>query len=154
MPQSRLNLYPARPLHPVHAVLLGGCLPLFLGALLTDWAYAASFEVQWKNFAAWLLVGALLFSGFAMLFALVDLVRGLGRGLIYFVILLASFGLGLVNEFVHAKDGWASMPMALILSVITAALIVVACWFGFATIRAVRVTKAAPTTAYTTGEVR
>jgi hypothetical protein len=30
-------------LHPLHAVLLAGMLPLFLGALLSDWAYGSTF---------------------------------------------------------------------------------------------------------------
>ena len=40
-----------RPLHPVHAVLLAGMTVLWLGALLADIAYAASYQIQWKNFA-------------------------------------------------------------------------------------------------------
>src|SRR5690606_39235984 len=40
-----------RPLHPLHAILLAFPLPLFLGALLSDVAYRATFEVQWINFA-------------------------------------------------------------------------------------------------------
>jgi hypothetical protein len=55
-----------RPLHPLHAILLAGTVPLFLGVLLSDIAYAASYEVQWKNFASWLIVGGLVFGGFAL----------------------------------------------------------------------------------------
>ena len=43
--------------------------------------------------------------------------------------------LGFVNALVHAKDAWASMPAALILSVIVALLAVAATWLGFATLR-------------------
>ena len=42
-------------LHPLHAILLAGTVPLFLGVLLSDIAYASSYEVQWKNFASWLM---------------------------------------------------------------------------------------------------
>jgi hypothetical protein len=38
-----------RALHPLHAVLLASTIPLFLGAVLSDWAYASSYEVQWTN---------------------------------------------------------------------------------------------------------
>lgn len=58
--------YP-RALHPLHAVLLAGTIPLFLGALLCDLAYAASYEIQWSNFASWLIVGGLVFGGLALL---------------------------------------------------------------------------------------
>lgn len=60
---------------PMHAVFLAGMFPLFLGAALGDAAYARSFDIQWNNFASWLLVGALLFSGIALVLALVDLLR-------------------------------------------------------------------------------
>jgi uncharacterized membrane protein len=55
-----------RTLHPVHAVLLAGTVPLFFGALISDVAYAASYELQWKNFASWLIVGGLLLGGVAL----------------------------------------------------------------------------------------
>ena len=55
-------LHPARAIHPVHAAVLGGVLPLFLGTLLADYAYWSSHEIQWSNFAAWLLIGAMVMS--------------------------------------------------------------------------------------------
>src|SRR3546814_5367484 len=72
-----------------------------------------------------LIAGALVFSGFALLWALVDLIRArrrTGRVLIYFVLLLATWVLGFINALVHAKDAWASMPTGLILSAINVIL--------------------------------
>jgi uncharacterized membrane protein len=126
-------------LHPLHAVLLAGAVPLFLGALLSDLAYNSSYEIQWKNFASWLIVGGLVFGGFALLWALVDVVRSdrrSGRSIPFVLILLATWVLGFINALVHAKDAWASMPAALILSVIVAVLAVAATWLGFSTLRA------------------
>ena len=123
-----------RPLHPVHAVLLAGALPLFLGTLLSDWAYGASYEVQWTNFASWLLAGALVFRGFAMLWSLIELFRADRRGgpaLRTFLLLLATWVLGFVNALVHAKDGWATMPEGLVLSVLVTGLAVAAIWSAF-----------------------
>ncbi len=127
-----------QPLHPLHAVLLAGSFTQFLGVLLNDWAYSASYEIQWKNFASWLLVGALVFAGFALVWAFVDVLRARWRGrqLIYFLLLLATWILGFVNALAHAKDAWASKPDALILAVITALLAVAATWLGFSTLRA------------------
>jgi uncharacterized membrane protein len=121
-------------IHPVHAVLLAGTLPLFLGALLSDWAYSSSYEVQWTNFASWLIVGGLVFSGLALLWAFIELLRTDRRGgrrTLYFLLLLATFVLGFINALVHAKDVWAKMPAALILSVIVALLAFAATWIGF-----------------------
>ncbi len=126
-------------LSPLHAVLLAGIVPLFLGVLLCDWAYGSTYEIQWKNFASWLIVGALVYGGVALLWSLIDLVRADRRGgrpLLYFLLLLAAWVLGFINALVHAKDAWASMPAALILSVIVALLAVAATVLGFATRRA------------------
>ena len=132
---------PPRPpysLHPLHAVLLAGTVPLFLGALLSDWAYATSYEIQWKNFASWLIVGGLVFGGLALLFALVGWIRAGRSGrrpMLYYLVLLAAWVLGFINALVHAKDAWASMPDGLILSTITALLVIVATALGFSTWR-------------------
>jgi uncharacterized membrane protein len=120
-------------------VLLAGMLPLFLGALFSDIAYAQSYQIQWKNFASWLIPGALVFGGFALLWAIIDLLRADRRGepaVPYALVLLTTWVLGFVNAFIHAKDAWASMPAGLILSIIVAALAMAAIWLGFSTLRA------------------
>lgn len=127
------------PLHPLHALLLAGSLPLFLGALLSDIAYYNSYQIQWSNFASWLLAGALVFSGLALLCALIGLFRSARRqgcALVYFLILLGGWVLGFINALIHAKDAWAIMPTALVLSVVVLLLILVATWLGFFSLRA------------------
>ncbi|MFC0250674.1 DUF2231 domain-containing protein [Massilia consociata] len=121
------------PPGPLHATLLAGTVPLFLGALLSDIAYYNSYQIQWSNFASWLIAGGLLFCGLALVFALVNLVRApkkAGRPLVYFLLLLVMFVLGLVNAFEHAKDGWAVMPAGLVLSVVVTLLACVTAWMG------------------------
>lgn len=123
---------------PLHATLLAGTVPLFLGGLLSDIAYYRTFQIQWSNFAAWLIAGGLLFCGLALLFALVNLVRADhkgGRPVVYFLLLLVTWVLGLVNAFEHAKDAWAVMPSGLILSVIVTVLACVATWTGLTSLR-------------------
>lgn len=126
-------------LHPLHAFLLAGAVTLFVGALLSDIAYFVSPEIQWKNFASWLLAGGLLFAGFTLLWALIDLFRTRGsrvQAFLYSVLLLAAFVLGFIDELVHAKDAWASMPEGLVLSVIVVILAIMANMIGFSTLRA------------------
>lgn len=120
--------------HPLHAVLLAGTVPLFLGAALCDWAYARTYEIQWSNFASWLIVGGLVFASVALLFAVVDLFRAdrrAGGAVAYALVMLALWLLGFLNALMHARDAWASMPTGLALSVIVLALACVATWFGF-----------------------
>lgn len=126
-------------LHPVHAVFLAGSLPLFLGALLSDWAYSSSPDVQWVNFAAWLIPGGLILAGLALVWALIDffradLRRDPGR-VAYLAFLAGTFILGFINALIHSKDAWAVMPAGLILSVLVFLAALAATWMGFSTLR-------------------
>lgn len=126
------------PPGPLHAIFLAGTVPLFLGALLSDIAYFQTYQIQWSNFASWLIAGGLVFCGLAVLFALVNLIRAdrkAGRPLVYLLLLVVTWVLGLVNAFEHAKDAFASMPSGLILSALTTLLICVAAWLGLTRVR-------------------
>lgn len=120
-------------LHPFHVILLAGTIPLFLGGLLNDIAYSKTYQVQWSNFASWLIAGGLLFGGLALLFALIALIRAdkkSGRPVMYFTLLLVTWILGLVNAFEHAKDALASMPSGLIMSIVVTVLACITTWIG------------------------
>lgn len=130
---------PARAIHPFHAVLLASAVPLFLGGLLSDAAYSSSYEMQWSNFAAWLIAGGMVFTGSSLVWSLIELLRARprrGRPLIYFLLLLSVFVLGLINSFVHTRDAWGTMPDALVLSASVALLAIAATWIGFSSLRA------------------
>jgi uncharacterized membrane protein len=120
----------------MHAVIAFSSVPLFLGALLSDWAYASSFQTQWANFASWLIAAGLLIAGLALLWAAIDLLRSPAerrrRGLISLGLLLATVVVGFINALVHAKDGWAAMPAGLILSAVVVVLAASASVVGLA----------------------
>ena len=125
--------------NPVHATLLAGTVPLFLGGLLSDVAYFRTYEVQWSNFSSWLIAGGLLFCGLAILFALVNLARAhqkKGRPVVYLALLVVTWVLGFINALEHAKDAWATMPLGLVLSVIVTLLACAATWIGMTNLRA------------------
>ena len=128
-----------RVIHPVHAVLLASSLPLFLGALLSDWAYSSTYEVQWINFAAWLNAGAMVFAALALLWAIIDFLRADvvrdRRSTLYLLVLLGTVVLGFFTALVHGKDAWATMPEGLILSLLVALLAIASVWLGFSTLR-------------------
>ena len=122
-------------IHPVHAVLLASAVSLFLGGLLSDLAYSSNYQIQWSNFAAWLLAGAMALTGFALLWAVIDLIRVRPRPrsrLLYVLALALVFVVGLIDSFVHARDAWAVMPAGLILSVVVTVLAAGATWLGLA----------------------
>lgn len=118
-------------LHPWLAVLVAGAVPLWLGGLLSDIAYARTYEIQWLNFAAWLVAGAMVFTGLALAAALLRaLLRRSREALVLAGVLLLAFVLGLLDNFIHAKDAWASMPGALIWSVVVTLLVLAALWIS------------------------
>lgn len=120
-----------RAIHPLHAVLLAGSVPLFVGALLCDWAYHSTLHIQWSNFASWLIVGAMVLCGIVLVFAIARLLRMRRDGLVYFLVVLATFVLGFINALVHGQDAWAIFPEALVLSFVVAVLAIAATWLGF-----------------------
>lgn len=124
-------------LNPVHAVFLAGMLPLFLGALLSDITYANSYQIQWQNFASWLIVGGMVFCGITLVCAIVGWFRGrrAGMGMLYALVVLATFVVGFVDALVHAQDAWAMMPWGLVLSAIVLALSLLAAVIGFGAYR-------------------
>jgi uncharacterized membrane protein len=129
---------PKRPIHPLFAFLLAAGVPLYLGGLLSDITYGNTAEPQWANFAAWLIVGAMVFTGLALLWAIIALILVRPRWgwmLLCFVLLLATFVLGLVDSLHHARDAWAIMPAAPILSAVATLLAALAAAVGLATIR-------------------
>ncbi|BES71490.1 membrane protein [Marinobacter nanhaiticus D15-8W] len=126
-------------LNPLHAVLLAGTIPLFLGALLSDYAYASTYHIQWSLFASWLIAGGLVFAGLALLCAIIDLFRAnrrRGLYLAYFVLLLVIWIAGFINALVHAKDAWGMMPTGFILSIVVTVLACAATWIGFSSLSA------------------
>ena len=128
-------------LHPVHAYFLAATTTLFLGALLSDIAYALSYQIQWINFASWLVAGGLVTGAVAVVFAIFGLFGARRRGrpaIIYLLLLAATWIIGFFNALVHAKDAWAAMPAALVLSVIATALALAASWLGFSAYANVR----------------
>ncbi len=118
---------------PARAIVLAAFFPLFLGALLGDWAYSSTYEIQWKNFASWLIVGGLFALSIAIIAQAIALFRRRHRlAVSSLLLMIATFVVGFVDALVHAKDAWASMPAALVLSIVTTVLALVAAWLGLA----------------------
>ncbi len=125
----------AAPLHPAHAFFLAAMVPLFLGAVLSDYAYTQTYEVQWSNFASWLIAGALVFGGLAIVCESWNVTRAQRRshlGVVGLIVLVPMWVIGLIDAFVHSRDAWATMPTGLALSIVVLVLAAIATWLGFA----------------------
>ena len=123
---------------PLRSMAVPFPIACFTGALLTDLAYLNSDgQVQWANFSQWLLAFGELMGAVAALLSVIDLFtrpradRSSGA---YF-----NFGgsalvlaLGLLNNFVHARDGWTGVvPTGLTLSVLTVLVLIPTEFFGY-----------------------
>lgn len=121
---------------PTSAVVSALPIVCFAGALVTDVAYWRTSDIQWANFSAWLLAVGMALGGFYVLVEIVSLLRlpahwrtaGRWSRLALIVIALA---VALVDNFVHARDGWTSVvPTGLILSAVTVLLLIAAAFIG------------------------
>lgn len=124
-------------LMPLNALLLAFPIALFTAALVTDIAYLRSAEIQWTNFSAWLITGALVFGGVVLALALIGLLVA-GRAsrrtehVVYALLLAVMWVLGLINAFQHSRDAWSSVGVAgLILSILTSLLALAAGWIAY-----------------------
>ena len=121
-------------LHPLHAILLAFPIALYSYAVATDIAYLNTAQIQWSNFSAWSIILALFFNGLLVAWAIIEAIMGrrspgLMRGLIYLVILVVMFIVGLINIFHHSQDGWPSVGApGLIMSIVCALLALIAAW--------------------------
>ena len=120
--------------HPLHAMFLAGAPSLFLGALLSDIAYARTYEIQWNNFASWLVAGGLVVASVALVCAVAGVLNPrarTGAAVAYPLLLAVAWLVQLFNALMHARDAWAGMPGGLVLSAIGTVLAVAAAWLGF-----------------------
>lgn len=127
--------------HPVHGILSAYPLALFTAALVADIAYANSANMQWANFAVWLIAGGCAMGVLAALVGIGDTLvnrrrrqpRGSsGAWAIHGIGTLLMLALGIVNGFIHSRDAWTSVvPTGLTLSVIVSILALVTSWLGY-----------------------
>jgi uncharacterized membrane protein len=136
--QNEPNLRPTAQIvkHPIHPMLIPIPIVCFIGALVTDIAYARSAEMMWADFSSWLL--AVGFIG-GVLAAIVGLIDFLGNRLIreqapawpHLIGNLVVLVLAFFNNLIHTRDAWTSVvPVGLILSILTVLVLPVTAWFG------------------------
>lgn len=112
----------------LHRWLGGFPTAFFTLALITDYVYTRTANLTWQYFSIWLITAALIMGGFAVLAGIVDLAQGGGRGRRgvwwHFGLTIVALLVGLLNAFVHSRDGWtAVVPEGILLSLLTVILL-------------------------------
>jgi uncharacterized membrane protein len=122
--------------HPIHPMLVPVPIVCFVGALLTDIAYATTAQMMWADFSAWLLTIGVITGVLAAIAGLIDflgnrLIRNQAQAWPHMIGNLAVLVIAFFNMLVHARDAWTSVvPTGLILSVITVVILPITGWLG------------------------
>lgn len=123
--------------HPIHPMLVPFPIACFVGTLITDLAYAATYDLLWSTFSIWLLTAGLIMALFAAIAGLIDFlsnpqIRALRPAWIHVVGNTVAVLLSLINAFIHSRDGYtAVVPLGLILSAIVVTILLVTGWMGW-----------------------
>lgn len=112
----------------IHRWLGGFPTAFFTLALITDFVYMQSGYLQWQYFSIWLITAALIMGGLAVVAGIVDWAMGGAHGrrgtLWHFGLTILALIVGLVNAFIHSRDGWvAVVPQGILLSLLTVILL-------------------------------
>lgn len=122
--------------HPIHPMLVPVPIVCFIGALITDIVYAATAEMMWADFSAWLLVVGVIVGILAAIAGLIDLlssrpVRSLTTAWLHGVGNIVVLVLSIFNVLIHSRDAWTSVvPTGLILSIIVVLILPITGWLG------------------------
>ena len=127
----------ARLFVPLHGILAAFPLAFFVAAFFSDWAYVGSANMQWANFSVWLITGGVIMAIVAGIAGIVDaLVVGDAtrrRSSLHAILTVVMLVLAIINAFIHSRDAWTSVvPAGIILSALTAVVVLVASWMGYA----------------------
>jgi len=123
--------------HPIHPMLVPVPIVCFIGALVTDIAYAVTSEMMYADFSAWFLLVGVVFGVLAAIAGLTDflgnrLIRQQAPAWPHLIGNLVVLVLAFFNNLIHTRDAWTSvMPTGLILSVVTVLILPVTGWLGW-----------------------
>jgi uncharacterized membrane protein len=112
----------------LHPGLIGAGATLLIAGFVSDVLYWRTLLFQWNNVSQWLVAAGLVFAALGAIALAVDLaLRRVGRiAWLRFTGLAAAALLGLLNAFVHSRDGYtAVVPEGITLSAIVTAILLV-----------------------------
>ncbi|UOM32576.1 DUF2231 domain-containing protein [Acuticoccus sp. I52.16.1] len=115
---------------PLYAALVPFASVPFILVLVSDFVYWRTANLFWQHASEWLLLAASVMGGIALAIGLLEVlfrrsIRPLLPGWGATIFFVAAYAVGIVNNFVHARDGWTGVVfLGLGLSAATAVLLV------------------------------
>jgi uncharacterized membrane protein len=121
---------------PIHSMFVPFPIACFVGALVTDLVYWRTANMMWETFSIWLITAGLIMGAFAAIAGATDFlsnrrIRALSPGWPHALGNILALILGLLNAFVHSRDGYTSVvPEGLTLSVLVVIILAFTSWMG------------------------
>jgi uncharacterized membrane protein len=112
----------------LHPGLIAAGSTLLIATFASDILYWRTLLFQWNNVAGWLLAAGLVLAALAAIAFIVDVVIARGGRIAWLRLaaLAVAAILGLLNAFVHSRDGYtAVVPEGIILSAIVTVILIV-----------------------------
>jgi len=131
--------------HPIHPMLVPFPIACFVGTLLTDIAYWRTTNIMWADFSTWLVTTGVILGILAAIAGAIDffsnrMIRAQAPAWPHVIGNAVALILGILNMFIHSRDGWTSVvPWGLALSAITVLILLFTGWMGWSMVYRYRV---------------
>ncbi len=121
--------------HPLHPMLVPFPIAFWVGAFVSDLVYWATTDPFWARMSLWLVGAGVIMGALAAVLGLTDFLTipraRQQTGWIHFLGNALALVISLANVLLRASNPVAPvLPVGIILSAVTTAILVVTCWMG------------------------
>jgi uncharacterized membrane protein len=122
--------------HPIHPILVAFPIAFLIGLLASTIVYDVVKLPFWAYISKWLAMAGVVTMGFAAIFGIIDFVtisraRALTDGWVHFLGNVAALIIAIINTtLIWSNPILYAAPLGLVLSAITAGILLVTGWYG------------------------